>query len=168
LTSDYFGKLQSALLICVVYYWPTDATPSTPPSKKYMDFVSSDLDHSSLFYQKALQIVIEDLQSSTHGLTSIYNATDGSSREFYNRYNLYANGIFEEALGTCFLAVSTLTRAQASLYVSGYLHLTMAKGSVMAMLLSSNAQPDCSFSKVFTFYLLLGLICFSSSYNKRY
>jgi hypothetical protein len=104
LASDHFGKLQSALLICVMYYWPShtpDVPPPIKPAKRYLDFVSSDLDHSSLFFQKAVEMAIGEARECAETFERLYLVTDGSSREFFNKYNIYAAGIYQHAYGKC-------------------------------------------------------------------
>ena len=96
MSSSHFGKKQSSLLIAVLFYRDEDNILK----KFYYDFVSEYLGHNSVFYEKCMSILYEEIkQTMEFEITAIYNVTDGGSH-FVSRFAFWSVGKFAKHYGT--------------------------------------------------------------------
>jgi hypothetical protein len=94
MSSSHFGKTQTTLLVAVVYY-----VNNGEIVKVYYDFVSEYLGHNSVFYDKSMGILIEELQASLHfSIDTVYIVSDGGNH-FVSRFSFWTLGEYSRYYG---------------------------------------------------------------------
>jgi hypothetical protein len=85
MASSHFGKKQTTLLVAVVFY-KHSADGELILVKNYYDFVSEYLGHNNVFYNKCMNVLLDELKTKIpFEFTKMYNVTDGGSH-FASRY----------------------------------------------------------------------------------
>jgi hypothetical protein len=129
---EHFGKKQTTLLIASVFYKNGDGELQ----KCYYDFVSEYLGHNNIFYEKCLTILLDEL---AHKIPQkiLYNVSDGGNH-FVSRYAFWDLGIISREHGNINnnFILAAYTTQQRLISIKSYVHHSMAKESVMGMVLS--------------------------------
>jgi hypothetical protein len=106
MSNEHFGKVQTTLLVAVVYFWRQPKNILEPEGGVldhfYFDFVSEYLGHNSMFFGKCLEWLVDYLiQVKKMEIEVLYCLTDGATH-FVSRFTLWNYNLLSIKFGIFF------------------------------------------------------------------